>query len=102
MVQNSGENFYWFSCSLCSNVLFCVIYIPPEGSIYRDINMFDNLESDILELSQSKNTQICLLGDINEAIPPSPHGVPRTSQFCSAYRVPFKILLAYQILFFRL
>ena len=27
--------------------------------------MFDNLESDILELSQSKNTQICLLCDIN-------------------------------------
>ena len=65
VVQNSGENFYWFSCSICSNVLFCVTYIPPEGSIYSDINMFDNLESDILKLSQSKNTQICLLGDIN-------------------------------------
>ena len=65
VIQNSGENFYWFSCSICSNVLFCVTYIPPEGSIYSDINMFDNLESDILELSQSKNTQICLLGDIN-------------------------------------
>ena len=39
---------------------------------------------------------------IDEAITPSPHGVPRTYQFCSAYRVPFKILLAYQILFFRL
>ena len=65
VVQNSGENFYWFSCSIVSNVLFCVTYIPPEGSIYSDINMFDNLESDILELSQSKNTQICLLGDVN-------------------------------------
>ena len=37
-----------------------------------------------------------------EAIPPSPHGVPRTSLFCWAYRVPCKILLAYQILCFRL
>ena len=27
--------------------------------------MIENLESDILELSQSKNTQICLLGDVN-------------------------------------
>ena len=33
---------------------------------------------------------------------PSPHGVPRTSLFCSAYRVPCKILLAYQILCARL
>ena len=40
--------------------------------------------------------------DICEAIPPSPHGVPRTSLFCSAYRLPRKILLAYQILCARL
>ena len=65
IVQNSGENFYWFTCSLCSNVLFCVSYIPPEGSRYGGISTFDALEADILELNQNNNFQICLLGDFN-------------------------------------
>ena len=65
VVQNSGERFYCFSCSICSNVLFCVTYIPLEGSIYSDMTTFGNLESDIRELSQRKDPQICLQGDFN-------------------------------------
>lgn len=65
VVQNSDENFYWFTCSLCSDVLFCVLYIAPEGNSYSDIANFHSLESDLLELCQTKNFQICLLGDFN-------------------------------------
>ena len=46
IVENIGENFYWFTCSICSSILFCATYIPPEGSTYRDISLFDDLESD--------------------------------------------------------
>ena len=49
-----------------------------------------------------KLPELKMCDGIKEAIPPSPHGVPRTSLFCSAYRVPRKILLAYQILCARL
>ena len=45
IVQNSEENFYWFTCSLCSNVLFFVSHIPPEGSRYGGISTFDTLEA---------------------------------------------------------
>ena len=65
VIQNSGENFYWFTCSLCSDILFCVSYIAPEGSSYSDIANFDRLELDLLEFCQTKNFQICLLGDFN-------------------------------------
>lgn len=64
IVKNSGENFYWFTCSISSDTLFCATYIPPEGSTYSDISLFDDLESDLLELNQN-NSQICLLGDFN-------------------------------------
>ena len=48
-LKNSGENFYWFTLLNCFtvNILFCVIYIPPEGSIYSNIDIFDTIESDL-------------------------------------------------------
>ena len=64
IVKNSGDFFYWFTCSICSNISFCATYIPPEGSTYTDISLFDDLESDLLELNQN-NSQVCLLGDFN-------------------------------------
>ena len=45
--------------------LFCVIYIPPEGSIYSNIDIFDTLESDLTELNPDNDLEICLLGKIN-------------------------------------
>ena len=64
-VKNSGENFYWFSCSklFTFDILFCAIYIPPEGSRYSDIDIFDTLESDLLELNPENKFEVCLLGD---------------------------------------
>ena len=53
-----------FTCSICSNILLWATYIPPEGSTYSDISVFDNLESDWLELNEN-NSQVCLQGDFN-------------------------------------
>lgn len=50
---------------MCSQVLFCVSYIPPEGSNYSNISIFDTLEADLLELNPNNEYQICLLGDFN-------------------------------------
>ena len=47
------------------NILFCVIYIPPEGSIYGNIDIFYTLESDLTELNPDNDFEICLLGDFN-------------------------------------
>ena len=47
---------------LCSDVLFCATYIPPEGCTYSDISIFDDLEHDLLELYQN-NSLICLLNE---------------------------------------
>ena len=51
VLKNSGENSYWFTFFNCFafNILFCAIYIPPEGSTYSNINIFDSLESDLVE-----------------------------------------------------
>lgn len=65
VVKISGENFYWFTCSDCADILFCVMYIPPEGSNSSDIAIVDNLEYDLIELCQNENYHICLLGDFN-------------------------------------
>ena len=53
-VKNSGEIFYWFSCSklFTFDILFCAIYIPQEGSRYSNNNIFDALDSDLLELNR--------------------------------------------------
>ena len=69
IVKNSGEIFYWFTCSICSNILFCASYIPPEGSTNSGISLFDDLGSDLLEFNQNifnqNNSHVCLLGDFN-------------------------------------
>ena len=37
------------------NILFCAICIPPEGSAYTDNDIFDSLESDLIELNSENN-----------------------------------------------
>ena len=45
--------------------LFCSVYIPPEGSIYSAIDIFDSLESDLIELNPQNAYEVCLLRDFN-------------------------------------
>ena len=40
------------------------VYIPPENSIYADIEKFNKLESDILSI-KGRYTNICIMGDFN-------------------------------------
>ena len=47
-----------------SDIIFGVIYIPPEGSPYSDSEIFDNIENDILNLTVDSQN-ICLMGDFN-------------------------------------
>ena len=67
VLKSSGEYFYWFTLLNCFSVdlLFCSVYIPPEGSTYGAIDIFDSLESDLIELNPQNEYQICLLGDFN-------------------------------------
>lgn len=59
VVKKDTENFYLFSSSICSHVLSCKTYIPPEGSYYSDIKIFDSLKSELLELYPNNDLQIC-------------------------------------------
>ena len=60
VLKNSGENDYWFTCLNCFafDILFCAIYIPPEDSAYSDLDIFDTLESDLLELNPENNFEV--------------------------------------------
>ena len=54
----------WFTIDeklLFEKTLFGVVYIPPENSLYSDIEMFNELENVIVDT----NLHVCLLGDFN-------------------------------------
>jgi len=56
----------WFeiNCLSKENILFGVVYIPPEGSVYSNIDIFDKIERDISSYC-SNFDNIVLLGDFN-------------------------------------
>ena len=41
------------------------MYIPPHGSKYSDINSFDEIETELVDLNQNNIYDVCLLGDFN-------------------------------------
>lgn len=41
------------------------IYVPHENSKYYDINIFDQLSSDIISINCKFNLPICMIGDFN-------------------------------------
>ncbi|CAC5359853.1 unnamed protein product [Mytilus coruscus] len=54
----------WFAIDdklLFQNTLFGVVYIPPDGSLYSRVDMFNEIENVINE----SDLQVCLLGDFN-------------------------------------
>ena len=53
-------------CSEKDNILLGVVYIPPENSPYSNINLFDDLENNLIYLKGNvENCKICLVGDFN-------------------------------------
>ena len=64
----SSENCFWFTISkdICfKDIVFGVVYLPPEGSPYSSIDLFDNIENDIIQLNVNDDKCICLTGDLN-------------------------------------
>ena len=55
---------FWFSVDnqlLFTKTLFGVVYIPPENSLYSNIEMFSEIENFLLNI----DCDYCLLGDFN-------------------------------------
>ena len=51
------------------DVLFIVVYVHPEGSIYADSEIFDTIVCTSMELLEHFNVHnICLTGDLNVAL----------------------------------
>ena len=45
------------------DLLCCVVYLPPEGSNYSSIEMFDTIEEEFILLHD--NEMVCMFGDYN-------------------------------------
>jgi len=61
----SSENFLFFNLKNVE-IIFSVVYIPPESSIYSDLELFDNLEDKIQSLKPMfENSSFCISGDFN-------------------------------------
>ncbi|CAG2236220.1 DBP7 [Mytilus edulis] len=48
-----------------SDLLFGIVYIPPENSVYGSVDIFDEILEKIIDITVNKNYQVCLLGDFN-------------------------------------
>ena len=67
ILDNSSENCLWFTFNDHYD-LKCVlgaVYIPPEGSPYSSVSIFDKLEQHIINFCANENTYTCLMGDFN-------------------------------------
>lgn len=65
MLDISHENCFWFTFK-DSNIVFAVTYIPPEGSQYSSIEIFDKIENNIIDVNaQFVDHSIIMLGDYN-------------------------------------
>ena len=61
----SSENFLFFNLKNVE-IIFSFVYIPPESSIYSDLELFDNLEDKIQSLKPMfENSSFCISGDFN-------------------------------------
>ena len=45
-------------------IILGTVYVPPEASRYSNIEMFDEIESDLIQLYK-ENTSVCIMGDLN-------------------------------------
>ncbi len=60
---NAMDSILW---CIIGNVLFSVVYIAPESSVYVDRDIFEKMSLTIVELLSHFNiSQVCILGDFN-------------------------------------
>lgn len=67
ILDNSYENCLWFTFDDYYDLscIFGAVYIPPEGSPYSSVSIFDKLEQDIIKYCSDDKTYTCLMGDFN-------------------------------------
>ena len=65
--DNSSENCLWFTFtdSYDTKCVLGAVYIPPEGSPYSSVNIFDELEQKIINFCANENNHTWLMGDFN-------------------------------------
>ena len=66
-VIKKSKNYIWFRMgqTVSASVLVCCIYIPPDGSPYYDDELFDELDSDIMNYNNNSNGKLLLISDFN-------------------------------------
>jgi len=65
VLEMSNENCLWYKFK-SSDSIFATIYIPPEGSLYGSIDIFEKIENDINNImSVYDNSSFILFGDFN-------------------------------------
>lgn len=57
----------WFTYNVCVGVqvLFCNVYVAPDGSRFHREDVFELLDNDMLSLRSEDLTYVCLVGDFN-------------------------------------
>ena len=86
-IKSESENILWFTFKngVFSNpILFGVVYIPPEGSIYGSVDLFDSIENELIKFSTVNNYQFCLIGDFNAHTNTSPDFVKIDDHICKS------------------
>ena len=63
----------WFSVDKCvfgyeKDLLCGAVYLPPEGTKYSDMNLFDDFEGDLLHINANNTFQVLMTGDFNSRI----------------------------------
>ena len=60
-MKNDGENFYWFTVknTFPRNILFCIAYIPPEGSAYGNFKAFSVKVDTMSSRNDVTKAEIC-------------------------------------------
>ena len=60
----------WFSLKQSltgfdKELLVGAIYVPPEGTLYSSVDLFDEIESDLADLRSKEDRNVLLMGDFN-------------------------------------
>ena len=71
IIQTNSDYVLWFKVNKClmgtnDDVIFGIVYIPPQNSVYCIDNPFHEIELELLSFSQFENK--CLLGDFNARV----------------------------------
>ena len=64
-LETESNYIFWFKVSsklfnLSDDLIFGIVYIPPEGSSYLSPDAFDQVENEYRVLSQITNISVCL------------------------------------------